>query len=207
MRKRWKAGMVGASALALGTAASLAQRPEAPPRPTVGPVVGAVEIHPLPVQPNPAEAKRWRSRLDPQAKPASESQPGLSESANPLPEARPAPGIEDPSATVDAFLQRNRKEADDSIQALNREAEALRARLARVEAGLVRWRAVSAALNAEAKRAPVASTVAPDPAGPISAPPTAVPPSLPGDPPPDVPLPPAPNPPPEPTSPGITLPD
>jgi len=203
MRKRWKAVMVGASALALGTAASLAQRPEAPPRH----MVGAVEIHPLPVLPNPAEAKRWRSRLDPQAKPASESLPGLSESANPLPEARPAPGIEDPSATVDAFLQRNRKEADDSIQALNREAEALRARLARVEAGLVRWRAVSAALNAEAKRAPVASTVAPDPAGPISAPPTAVPPSLPGDPPPDVPLPPAPNPPPVPTSPEITLPD
>lgn len=74
--------------------------------------------------------------------------------------AEPAAG-DDPMADVDSFLTRNRKEADDSIKALTREAEALRARLQKVEEALARWQAVSGALNQEAD---------PDTTGPPSKP-------------------------------------
>ena len=50
---------------------------------------------------------------------------------------------------VDAFVERNRKEAEDSIDKLTKEAETLRARLQRVEAALERWKAVEDALKRE----------------------------------------------------------
>jgi hypothetical protein len=69
--------------------------------------------------------------------------------------ARPG---EDPMGAVDSFLDRNRKEAENSIQALNQEAEILRARLQKVEAALARWQDVSKALKGEGSLAQGQST-------------------------------------------------
>jgi hypothetical protein len=67
------------------------------------------------------------------------------------PRSNTVQGDGDPMMAVDAFLTRNRKEADDSIQALTKEAEALRARLQKVEAALARWHHVSEALEQKAE--------------------------------------------------------
>jgi hypothetical protein len=48
---------------------------------------------------------------------------------------------------VEAFVQRNRKEADEAIKALTQERDSLRARLQKVEAALGRWKAVAGALE------------------------------------------------------------
>lgn len=61
---------------------------------------------------------------------------------------------------VESFVERNRKEAEDSIKALSKEAEELRARLKKVEAALERWQAVSRALAGEPEGAVVESTPA-----------------------------------------------
>jgi hypothetical protein len=73
-----------------------------------------------------------------------------SSSAQPTPSSSiaPSPG-DDPMGAVETFLDRNRKEAENSIQTLNQEAEALRTRLQKVEAALARWQDVSKALKAE----------------------------------------------------------
>ncbi|MDB5352271.1 MAG: hypothetical protein JWN86_3518 [Planctomycetota bacterium] len=54
----------------------------------------------------------------------------------------------DPVQSADAFVARTRKEASDAVEALNKEATALRERLAKVEAGLARYQATLDALNA-----------------------------------------------------------
>jgi hypothetical protein len=56
--------------------------------------------------------------------------------------------------TVEEFVLRSRKEAEDSINALTREAETLRARLQKVEAALERWKAVERALKEGSLPAP-----------------------------------------------------
>jgi hypothetical protein len=48
---------------------------------------------------------------------------------------------------VEAFVQRNRKEADEAIKALTQERDSLRARLQKVEAALGRWKVVASALE------------------------------------------------------------
>jgi hypothetical protein len=55
--------------------------------------------------------------------------------------------------TVQAFVEKNGKEAEDSIDKLTKEAEMLRARLQRVEAALERWKAVEQALKKEPAKA------------------------------------------------------
>jgi hypothetical protein len=81
--------------------------------------------------------------------------PGRFDPPPPAPGDGPTRAIgDDPMAAVDAFLDRNRKEADDSIRALTKEAEALRARLEKVEAALARWQSVSEALNRGTDRSP-----------------------------------------------------
>ena len=62
--------------------------------------------------------------------------------------SRPAPALADPVETVESFVERNRQEAESNIQSLATEAENLKARLAKVEAALVRWRSFSRALHA-----------------------------------------------------------
>jgi hypothetical protein len=64
-----------------------------------------------------------------------------------------SPPTDDPVQTVQAFVDRNRKEAEDSIASLTKEAETLRARLERVEAALERWKAVEQAFKQEPAKA------------------------------------------------------
>ncbi|WP_435005094.1 hypothetical protein P12x_002985 [Tundrisphaera lichenicola] len=148
MRMRWMAGLVGASAVILATAATLAQRP----------------MSPAPTPLNSVETKRWRSSNDPLVL---EVNGPTSELAGPV----------DPMEVVEAFLDRNRKEADESIRALNEEAEALRARLAKVEAALGRWQSIAGALQVEVREAP--APPGPEPAAaqldPIEPPPALAP--------------------------------
>jgi hypothetical protein len=59
------------------------------------------------------------------------------------------PNLEsDPEASADAFLARTRQEATQAVDALTKEAAALRKRLQQVEAALGRYRATLTALNA-----------------------------------------------------------
>jgi len=52
--------------------------------------------------------------------------------------------------TLEAFVLRSRREAEESIEKLTKEAETLRARLQKVETALDRWKGVRDALNQEA---------------------------------------------------------
>jgi hypothetical protein len=54
---------------------------------------------------------------------------------------------DDPMQAVKAFVQRNRKEADEAIKTLTQERDSLRERLQKVEAALGRWKAVAGALE------------------------------------------------------------
>jgi hypothetical protein len=109
-----------------------------------------------PIEPPP---QRWRSPSpnDAQVKPSAETLPPDLPSDLP-PGPPPAKSVippenvvgDDPMGVVDSFLKRNRKETEDSIKALNLEAESLRARLQKVEAALARWQTISAALNQDA---------------------------------------------------------
>jgi hypothetical protein len=64
----------------------------------------------------------------------------------PSPASAAHDALTDPEAAAKAFVERSQKEADGAIQALGKEAEALRARLQKVEAGLARWESVKEAL-------------------------------------------------------------
>jgi hypothetical protein len=96
-----------------------------------------------------------------------ESSPALPE-PNPLPPALPTPAppkatttawtpegtLSDPEGAAKSFVERSQKEADEAINALSKEAETLRARLAKVEAGLARWQAVKESLGSSAAARP-----------------------------------------------------
>lgn len=56
--------------------------------------------------------------------------------------------LADPEGAAKAFVERSQKEAEEAVAALSKEAEALRARLQKVEAGLARWQAVKESLGA-----------------------------------------------------------
>jgi hypothetical protein len=105
-------------------------------------VVGAVSVaqgspDPGPLPPLPAEKAKDPYGPAPYA-------PYLSGTAE-LPPAVPA--TDDPMQAVEAFVQRNRKEADEAIKTLTQERDSLRARLQKVEAALGRWKAVAGALE------------------------------------------------------------
>ena len=135
MRRRGLVGLlVVAFTILAGRAVVLAQRAKTPA--------------PLLIGPAPAESRT-----------AAWSKPGAQVPQSPpadramVPAEVPPANNDDPMAAVDEFLGRNRKEADESIKALAREAETLRARLQKVEAALARWQSVSNALNQDAPQA------------------------------------------------------
>ena len=65
------------------------------------------------------------------------------------------PGNDDPEKNARAFLEQNRKVAQGELRNLKDEAEQLRTRLGKVEAGIRRWEALLAALdNSEKTAAP-----------------------------------------------------
>jgi hypothetical protein len=85
--------------------------------------------------------------------------PALSE-LEPLSHTTPSAGeSEDPEKNVQAFVEQNRKVAETQLKNLRDEAEKLRARLQKVEAGIRRWDTLLTALQA--------SEVAPEQLEPI----------------------------------------
>jgi hypothetical protein len=81
-------------------------------------------------------------------------------------QAGDAPKTDDPEKNARTFVERNRKEAQDELKKLKDEAERLRTRLGKVEAGIRRWEALLGALeNSERNEPPRAvvptSTVVP----------------------------------------------
>ncbi|MDG3003339.1 hypothetical protein [Paludisphaera mucosa] len=135
--------------------------PPAPDEPALEPVVPQASSEVAPSTPKPTAA------------PALIVAPA-EEPANPLPPARqlepkpivapaapsepaaaaPAP-IDDPDARARSFVERNRKEAEGQLKALREESAQLRSRLARVEAGIRRWEALSEALDRSQEKAVV----------------------------------------------------
>lgn len=214
MRKRWLAGLAGASIMAFGAVILVQQ------------VKGREQTLLAFQDRGVAKTKPWRSPADPHTKDApSTLLPTITDPVS-ASAKEPSEVADDPVGTVESFLQRNRKEADDSIKSLTQEAEMLRARLQKVEAALGRWQAIAGALNQEPKKPseadptpvskPEAGPENPHAVGaPSSEPPSQVkpqesspvPPSLPADPPPPaspLPLPPSVETPP--TLPGIPAP-
>ncbi len=57
----------------------------------------------------------------------------------------------DPEADANTFVERSVKEADTVIKSLSAEAESLKARLQKVEAGLERWKAVKSSLESNSR--------------------------------------------------------
>jgi hypothetical protein len=109
----------------------------------------------------------------PDAKTTTSPAPALPDhDPNPLPPALPTPSaasdpkattttawtpggtFADPEGAAKAFVERSQKEADEAINALAKEAETLRARLEKVEAGLARWQAVKESLGSSAAARP-----------------------------------------------------
>ena len=74
--------------------------------------------------------------------------PALPSETAPATPTMPPTAEADPIQAVETFVQRNRQQADESIKALNAEADRLRDRLAKVEAALARWQGVADALKA-----------------------------------------------------------
>jgi hypothetical protein len=74
--------------------------------------------------------------------------PSIGQALPPAKEPAPETNLPtaDPEAAAVAFVERSQKEADEAIRALGKEAEALRSRLQKVEAGLARWESVKEAL-------------------------------------------------------------
>jgi hypothetical protein len=66
------------------------------------------------------------------------------------------PANDDPEQNARAFVERNRKEAQDELKKLKEEAERLRTRLGKVEAGIRRWESLLAALERSEQIAPSA---------------------------------------------------
>jgi hypothetical protein len=87
---------------------------------------------------------------------AAESLPPAAPDTTTPPAANPAgPANDDPEKNARAFAERNRKEAQDELKKLKDEAERLRTRLGKVEAGIRRWEALLSALeNGERTDAP-----------------------------------------------------
>jgi hypothetical protein len=64
------------------------------------------------------------------------------------------PANDDPEQNARSFVERSRKEAQDELKKLKEEAERLRTRLGKVEAGIRRWEALLAALDKSEQIAP-----------------------------------------------------
>src|SRR4051794_30673321 len=121
--RRWTlAGIVAASVVIIG----LASMAQGPPEPNLLP-------------PPPTEESK-----------ALPEQVGFTPDAPPLPGTAvlpPTATTDDSMQAVEAFVQRNRKEADEAIKTLTQERDSLRERLQKVEAALGRWKAVAGALE------------------------------------------------------------
>jgi len=116
-------------------------KPFSPTDQPISPTVAVIEADLLPT--NPPSDPPPAPSADPAISPATVQ--AVAVDATP----EPSPAKADPVATVETFVERNRKEAESAIQTLTTEADNLKARLTKVEAALVRWQNFSRALNAD----------------------------------------------------------
>ena len=75
------------------------------------------------------------------------STPGAPPPIDPTASSPAGPTNDDPEKNARAFVEQNRKVAQDELKKLKDEAERLRTRLGKVEAGIRRWEALLAALE------------------------------------------------------------
>ncbi|APW62426.1 hypothetical protein [Paludisphaera borealis] len=83
--------------------------------------------------------------------------PAIAAEPQPIAEAAPAKAMtmdlafpiasNDPDSQARSFVERNRKEAEAQLKALNTEAAQLRARLSKIESGIRRWQALADAME------------------------------------------------------------
>ncbi len=73
--------------------------------------------------------------------------PGSLPSSDPTAPIPAGPATDDPEKNARAFVEQNRKVAQDELKKLKDEAERLRTRLGKVEGGIRRWEALLAALE------------------------------------------------------------
>jgi len=92
----------------------------------------------------------------PEPPPGTTEGDGRSESGSPTPRPWDAAVSEDPEAAAREFLEANRKEAESRLRALTSEAEQLRARLDRLNAGISRWQSLLDALSRSQQESPPA---------------------------------------------------
>jgi hypothetical protein len=76
-----------------------------------------------------------------------------------------APEAQDPEAAVRLFIEQNQKQAESQLKNLKDEAERLRARLQKVEAGIKRWETYLSAIKQSQDVAPPANGEASKAAG------------------------------------------
>jgi type IV secretory pathway VirB10-like protein len=89
--------------------------------------------------PEPAQPRRTESPFDlPPPAAASASSPDSPPTSD---------AVEDPEKAAQAFVDQNKKTAEGQLKSLKSEAERLRARLQKVEAGIRRWESLLAAIE------------------------------------------------------------
>ncbi len=119
----------------------------------------AASLDPLPDEaPNPRPATRkpaprWEPAIDDAPETEAEVDRPAARESRGIP-ASPLATSDDPDAQARTFLERNRREAEGQLKALRDEAAQLKARLARVEAGIRRWEALADALDRGARDQP-----------------------------------------------------
>jgi hypothetical protein len=130
-----------------GTTAALQNDPPVPQAEKSEPAPEAVSLPPQ--QPSPSESKRASApgegpRLAPA--PSDIDAPTAPAQLGPPPAAPESPA-DDPEKAALSFAQENQKLAESHVKALKDEEAKLRARLAKVEAGIKRWERLLAALK------------------------------------------------------------
>ncbi len=136
-----------------------ADKPKAP-SPAPRPISENPEAAPIPRAPEPVglEAAAFGAEPRPIAESAPSEATALNHDADQLRVAEPPPAApvpvsasasdeEDPEKQARSFVERNRKEAEAQLKALNAEAAQLRARLGKIESGIRRWQALADAMD------------------------------------------------------------
>lgn len=119
---------------------------------------GSEEFRPTPLTPEASQPGTIPPPAQPQqppAEPALPSLPGSEALAAPSPDGPPN---DDPEQNARSFVERNRKEAQEELKKLKEEAERLRTRLGKVEAGIRRWESLLTAPDGSERVAPPAAS-------------------------------------------------
>jgi hypothetical protein len=114
-------------------------KPSAPPAPEPS---HAAPDSPKPLPNAETQLPGDRPSVDPPLQPVEKSTVPAPEAPSALPAT-----TDDPEKAAEAFVQENQKLADAQLKALKDEAEKLRARLRKVEAGIKRWESLKNALQ------------------------------------------------------------